>query len=356
MSPGHYFGAGPAALPAEVKQQINQAVIQYQDLPISILELSHRSDEFFRILDDARKLLVSLYSIPDNYHVLFMQGGASLQFDAVPLNLLGSMQHATYLDTGLWSRRAAKFAEKYAQVDLVNGLEQLGNKNCLLAQDKWKIKAETAYLFVTPNETVDGIALPEIESFEIPVVADMTSCLMMRPIDIARYGIIFSATQKTLGISGLTVVIVRDDLLARVSENTPYLLRYDEHVKENSIVNTSSVFACYVCKLMLEWIDQQGGVDEIVKQAEQRASLLYSAIDESEAWSNSICAAARSPINVVFDCQQKQMLEKFLSEAKQYNLTGLAGHRLKGGVRASMYCGTPLAAVEKLSELIRNIT
>ena len=356
MNTGHYFGAGPAALPQEVKQQINNAVINYKDLPVSILELSHRSDEFAAILEDARSLLRSLYSIPDNYHLLFMQGGASLQFDAIPLNLLGTLQRATYIDTGLWSRRAAGFAQKYAQVDLVNGLHELNNKQCLLAEEAWNIHSDAAYLYITPNETVDVIALPEVGHFDVPVVADMTSCFMMRPVDISRYGVIFAATQKTLGISGLTVVIVRDDLLDRADEDTPYLLRYDEHVKENSIVNTSSVFACYVCKLMLEWVDRQGGIVEMVKNAKHRASLLYSAVDESEVWSNSVCEAARSAINVVFDCPQRQTLELFLNKAKQHNLTGLEGHRLRGGVRASMYNGTPLEAVKQLSELIYDIS
>ena len=356
MNASHYFGAGPAALPQEVKQQIKKAVDQYEDLPVSILELSHRSDEFAVILEDARNLIRSLYSVPDNYHLLFMQGGATLQFDAVPLNLLGMSKHATYIDTGLWSRRAAGFAQKHIQVDLVNGLKEIDNNKCLLTEDAWNINSRAAYLYLTPNETVDGIALPEVGHFEIPVVADMTSCFMMRPVDVSRYGIIFAATQKTLGISGLTLVIVREDLLDLAAKDTPYLLRYDEHVRENSIVNTSSVFACYVCKLMLEWVDRQGGIEEMIKQAQQRASLLYSAVDNSEVWFNSICDSSRSTINVVFDCAQKQTLELFFNEVKQLKLTGLEGHRLKGGVRASMYNGTPLAAVEKLSELIREIS
>ena len=353
MSSSHYFGAGPAALPSEVKQQFQNAVLQYKNLPISILELNHRSQEFASILENAQSLLRNLYSVPDNYQILFMQGGATLQFDAVPLNLLGESRSATYIDTGMWSRRASEFAEKYTQVNLINGLEEVNGRTCCITPELWEIDSETAYLYVTPNETVDGITLPELPYFDVPVVADMTSCFLMRSVDISRYGIIFAATQKTLGISGLTVVIIRDDLLKHVSDRTPYLLRYDVYAKEHSIVNTSPVVACYICELMLDWIKRHGELDQMVKDANVRAQLLYSAIDESEFWLNSICGDSRSTINVVFDCQDQNTLGEFLCQAEQQGLTGLKGHRLKGGVRASMYNGTPVDVVKKLTEIIR---
>ncbi|MEM8844674.1 MAG: 3-phosphoserine/phosphohydroxythreonine transaminase [Pseudomonadota bacterium] len=354
MSSEHYFGAGPAAIPLAVKQQFQNAVIQYEDLPISILELSHRSEAFTEILEDARKALRSLYTIPDNYHILFMQGGATLQFDAVPLNLLGQSHQATYVDTGLWSHRAANFAEKYTQVNLISGLENVNGKSCCVSSSQWEYPKDSAYLYVVPNETVDGIALPEVEVIDMPIVADMTSCFLMRTLDVSRYGVIFSATQKTLGISGLTIVIIREDLLDKASAETPYLLRYDEHVKENSIVNTSPVVACYITKLMLKWVCDHGGLDQMIQEASSRAKMLYSTIDESDFWFNSVCNDSRSTMNVVFDCQDKNILSEFFERAEQQGLTGLKGHRQRGGVRASMYNGTPMEAVSQLTELMRN--
>ena len=353
-SHSHYFGAGPAALPVEVKRRIQKDVLQYQNTPVSILELSHRSEEFSFVIAEAQKLLRSLYAIPDNYHILFMQGGATAQFDAVPLNLLGSAKHATYLDTGIWSRKAANLASKYTQVNLVPGLVQ-GDKICCVSSDQWVIDKETAYFHITPNETVDGVALDEVACLNVPVVADMTSCLLMRGIDVSRYAVIYAGAQKTMGIAGITIVIVRDDVLNRVSEQTPDLFRYDLHVKENSIVNTSPVFACYVTKLMLEWVEKSGGIEVMVNEAKTRADLLYQSIDRNPCLSNRVCENNRSQINVVFNSPQQNLISDFLVKAQEHELTGLQGHRLVGGVRASMYNGTPIAAVNKLSELVQQV-
>ena len=349
----HYFGAGPAALPLEVKQQIQSNIVRFTESDISILELSHRSEEFALILDSARNLLRNLYSIPSNYHILFMQGGATAQFDAVPLNLLGTAKHMTYIDTGFWSRKAADLAKKYAEVTLLNGLAEADGKICCIDTDQWNVSNDSAYVHITPNETIDGIELRSIKEMSIPLVADMTSCLLMRPFDISQYGLIYAGTQKTLGIAGLTVVIVRDDLLQQVSEQTPHLYRYDIHVREKSLVNTTPVFACYVTQLMLDWVNKNGGVKSMATQAQRRAELLYSAIDENPNIVNNICVANRSSVNVVFDFLHPQALQTFLAATNERGLLGLAGHRLVGGVRASMYNGTPMAAVENLYELMR---
>ena len=283
-----------------------------------------------------------------------MPGGATLQFDAVPLNLVGKAKHTSYLDTGFWSRKSATLASKYIDVKLIAGLEQVDEKLCCIDSSQWKADKESAYLHVTPNETIEGVEFVGIEEMSVPVVADMTSCLLMQEIDVSKFGLIYAGTQKTLGIAGLTVVIVRDDLLGQISERTPDLLRYDLYAKQNSIVNTAPVFACYVTQLMLEWVSGNGGVAEMVKQANQRAELLYQAIDANPKFTNNVCQQNRSTINVVFACSQQSVIESLLSEAKQYGLTGLAGHRLIGGIRASMYNGTPLSAVKKLSELIES--
>ncbi len=352
----HYFGAGPAALPADVKQQVQKDVLQYSGTPVSILELSHRSEEFLTILNRSRVLLRSLYAIPENYQILFMHGGASSQFDAVPLNILGSSRHATYINTGLWSRKASQLARKYAEIELIEGLQEKGNLISCIDSRQWMRNKKSAYVHVTPNETVDGIELDDIAGLNVPVVADMTSCLLMKDIDVSQYAVIYAGTQKTMGIAGLTIVIVRDDMLDQASPVTPDMFRYDLHAKENSIVNTSPVFACYVAQLMLEWVKQHGGISEMVTLANQRSKLLYDVIGESTKLLNNIDPQYRSSINVVFDAVDNNVIDSIINKSLEQGLTGLAGHRLVGGIRASMYNGTPIEAVTKLQKIIQEIT
>ena len=349
----HYFGAGPAALPSAVKQQIQTDIIQYRNSPVSILELSHRTDEFSEILQRASHALRELYSIPDHYHILYMHGGATAQFDAIPLNLLGNARHAVYIDTGLWSRRAAEFAQKYGEVKVINALVNNNDEIRCIPSSEWKIDSTSAYVHVTPNETIDGVAFNDVPQTQVPIVADMTSCLLMQSFDVNDYGLIYAGAQKTLGIAGLAIVIVRDDLLNRVNDQTPWLYRYDVHVREQSKVNTTPVFACYVTQLMLGWVKQQGGVETMVEQAKLRANLLYKTIDKNSNLINNIASVNRSNINVVFDFSQQEKLEKFLRAAEEHGLYGLKGHRLVGGIRASMYNGTPMPAVKCLQELMQ---
>lgn len=350
----HYFGAGPAALPEEVKQQVQADIIEYQDARVSILELSHRSDYFADILHQAESLLRSLYAVPDDYEIVFMAGGATLQFDAVPLNFCGVDTQASYLDTGFWSRKAQSLASKHLTVKTVQGLINDSDQICCLPATEWQIDNNSAYLHVTPNETINGVEFVGVGDVDIPVVADVTSCLLMQNIEIQEFGILYAATQKSLGVAGLSVVIIRQDLLANVSPSTPDLLRYDLHVEHNSIVNTAPVFACYVAMLMLQWVQKQGGVSAMVKQAQQRSSLLYDAIDSNPSLVNHICKKNRSTINVAFDSTHDAVVANLLATAEQAGLIGLQGHRMAGGVRASMYNGTPLSAAEQLSEIIRS--
>ena len=351
----HYFGAGPAALPAAVKQQIQSDIIEYKDTGLSILELSHRSTAFAEILSHAQQQLRTLYAISSDYKIIFVQGGATGQFDAVPLNLLGSANHASYIHTGFWSSRAAEFAKKYATVQLVEGLQHDQAGICCTPTEQWQIDGKSAYIHVTPNETIDGIELKEIKHGSIPLVADATSCLLMRPFDISQYGLIYAAAQKTMGISGLTVIIVRTDLLDRVADTVPWLYRYDVHVRENSVVNTAPVFACYVTGLMLDWVVANGGIAQMHADASLRAERLYQAIDDNELLTNQICPNNRSCINIVFNFAVRENLNKFLTVAREQGLHGLEGHRMVGGVRASMYNGTPMPAVEKLQNIMQQM-
>lgn len=342
-------------MPSAVKQQIQPEIIQYKNTHLSILELSHRSEEFAQILSRAQQYLRDLYSISSKYKIIFMHGGATAQFDAVPLNLLGAAKQMTYINTGFWSKRSAKCAKKYGNVQLIEGLTQSNGSICCIPPAEWNINKDSAFVHITPNETIDGIELKQIENSSMPLVADATSCLLMRPFDINQFGLVYAGTQKTLGIAGLTVVIVREDLLDRAAEHTPWLYRYDVHVRENSIVNTAPVFACYVTELMLEWVSRQGGIAQMHADAQRRAACLYNAIDQSASLINTICDANRSDINVVFDFASKAKTEEFLRVAREQGLYGLEGHRMVGGIRASMYNGTPMHAVEKLNTLMQQV-
>ena len=348
----HYFGAGPATLPQEVKQKIQQDIHLYADTGVSILELSHRSEQFLSIINKAQTLLRDLYSVPENYNIIFMAGGASIQFDAVALNLVGDAKFASYLDTGFWSCKSAKFASKYTDVKIVEGLKKDSEKICCIKPEHLEVDEDSAYLHVTPNETINGVEFVDVKKTDVPVVADLTSCILMQDIDISNYGAVYAGTQKSLGIAGLSVVIIRDDLLDRVSDVTPDLLRYDLHVKENSIINTCPVFACYVAQLMLEWVANSGGIKAMVEQAKLRAELLYRAVDSNPKLVNNVCVDNRSAINVAFNSPDKIVIDELLARASQQGLIGLQGHRFAGGVRASMYNGTPISAVQKLAELI----
>jgi len=349
----HYFGAGPAALPFEVKQRIQKDIIEYEDSKLSILELSHRSEYFSNILDRSKTLLRELYAIPDNYQILFMAGGATLQFDAVPLNFSGKAKYASYLDTGFWSRKAGKLAKKYLDVKFVAGLIDHANEICCLSSSEWQVDAQSAYLHVTPNETINGVEFVGVGNVEVPVVADLTSCMLMQNIDVSKFGVLYAATQKSLGIAGLSVVIIRNDLLGGASQITPDLLRYDLHVENNSIVNTIPVFACYVAMLMLLWVKEQGGISVMVEQAKLRSKLLYDAVDSNSKLINNICKKNRSTINVAFTSNYQGVVTGLLDTAEKEGLIGLQGHRRAGGVRASMYNGTSIDAAKKLARLIR---
>lgn len=348
----HYFGAGPAALPDEVKQQIQQDIIEYQDSGVSILELSHRSDYFSDIIDQAKSLLRELYSLPADYQILFMAGGATLQFDAVPLNIAGQAKHASYLDTGFWSRKSGNVARKYIDIKYVQGLVEDANEICCLPSNEWHVDASTAYLHVTPNETINGVEFTQVGHINVPVVADLTSCILMQNLDISKFDVLYAATQKSLGIAGLSVVMIRDRLLKQVSNHTPDLMRYDLHVEHNSIVNTAPVFACYTALLMLKWVTQQGGIAGMVNLARQRSGLLYEAIDANSKFINNICPKNRSTINIAFNAQDENVTKRLIDQAQAEGLIGLHGHRRVGGIRASMYNGTPIDAAKKLAELI----
>ena len=342
------FSAGPAILPDSVIEKAQKAVFDWQGKGLSILSLSHRSDDFIAIAEQSIQDVRDLLAVPADYEVMFIAGGATQHFSMVPQNLAKKTDTAYYIDSGLWSKKAMKTAEPMLEV-LSSPLEIARP----MSENFHGIDSSCAYLHITPNETIDGIAyddLPEVT--DIPIVADMSSSIFSRAIDISKYGLIYAGTQKNMGISGLSLVIIRKDLLSRVRDITPPLYRYDTYVKDYGIHNTPPTFAWYVCALTLKWLKKEGGVLAMLRQNQQKAALLYAAIDQSDFFINTIPKAYRSMMNVVFQFKEPSTAANFFHQAQDAGLIGLSGHRVVGGVRASIYNAMPLEGVKALVEFM----
>lgn len=342
------FNAGPAALPTEVLEQAQKELLDWHNLGMSVMEISHRSKEFIALAAEAEQDLRDLLNVPKNYKVLFLQGGARLQFAMVPMNLLHGKNKVDYFSTGEWSKFAIKEAQKYAQVNLVADAAT-NNYKTIPAKNTWQLSADAAYVHFTSNETVNGLQFQtEPETGSIPLVADMSSDILSRPIDIAKYGLIYAGAQKNIGPAGLTLVIVREDLIGKPLPFTPIMMDYKAHADNDSMYNTPPTFAWYLAGLVFKWLKQQGGVAQIAKINQRKAQKLYQFIDESDFYKNDIDPNYRSQMNVVFTLPNKDMDEEFLKQAKAAGLTGLKGHKLVGGMRASIYNAVSEKAVDAL--------
>lgn len=333
---GYYFGAGPATLPEAIIKSAQSELLNWHDTGLSILELGHRTELFQALLANAKTLLRRLLNIPSNYQVLFLGGPARSQFAMVPMNLLSAEQNkALYAVSGLWSKLAFEEAKRMGvAADLLNTSN---------------ISTDTAYVYYTPNETIDGVytACPPIE--DIPIVADMTSCILSEVIDVSQFGLIFAGAQKNIGPAGLTTVIVRDDLLAiPPREALPCIFDYRVHAKNDSLYATPPVFQCEMAHRMFEWLESQGGVEAFEKESAEKSQMLYDYIDASPHYECLVEASMRSKINVCFSLTDESKLTQFLEEAVLAGLTGLKGHRVKGGLRASLYNAMPKAGVSAL--------
>ncbi|MDF2940932.1 MAG: serC [Gammaproteobacteria bacterium] len=337
------FSSGPAILPDEVLQEASEALINWKGTGTSILAISHRSDEFKAIANEAEQDLRALLSIPDTYHVLFLAGGASSQFAMVPMNLLGNKKSADYVNTGYWSNMAIHEAKQYCKVNVIaEGAEAALAKS-------WKIHPEAAYVHCVPNETVEGIAIAHIpDCGNVPIVADMSSCLLSAPIEVNRYGLIYAGSHKNIGPAGMTVVIVRKNLIQETLANTPSLYSYDLQAEHGSLFNTPPTFAWYVAGLVFKWLLKQGGLSAMAKLNQEKADLLYEAIDQSRLYQNTVPQACRSMTNVTFQLSDKRFEAAFLKEAKAQGLLNLKGHRSIGGLRASLYNAMPIEGVKAL--------
>lgn len=347
------FCSGPAILPEEVLLKAQSELLSYQGCGTSVMSLSHRSDAFLAILSQAESRLRSLLDIPPNYRVLFTQGGASAQFAAVALNLITSNKPAGYLDTGYWSQKAIAEARRYGSVEVVASTAAAGYKRAL-ADDDYSVSSDLSYLHYTPNETIDGVAFSAVpNSGRIPLVADMSSCILSEPVDISEFGLIYAGAQKNIGPAGLTVVIVREDLLKRSSGQVPRLMNYATLSEQNSMANTPPTFAIYMANLVFEWLLENGGLQAMQELNRRKSERLYQAIDNSRLFANSVEQHSRSKMNVPFTCASEQLNNLFVNQAEEAGLINLKGHRSRGGMRASIYNAMPYAGVEALVNFMR---
>jgi len=354
MSRVYNFSAGPAMLPEPVLQQAQAELPAWQNSGMSVMEMSHRGKEFIAIAEQAEADLRELLAIPANYKVLFLQGGASLQFAMVPLNLLRGGNEADYLNTGLWSKKAIAEAKKYCQVHLAINAEP-NNFTTLPAYDSLKSNPHAAYVHYTPNETINGLefhTIPEVG--DKPLVADMSSTILSRPLDVSKYGLIYAGAQKNIGPAGLTIVIVREDLTDNAMPGTPTMLMYKTHLDNQSMYNTPPTYAWYIAGLVFKWLKDQGGLTAMGERNQRKAAMLYAAIDQSEFYGNPVDPPYRSWMNVPFTIKNPELEKPFLAEAKTAGLVSLAGHRSVGGMRASIYNAMPEAGVQALIEFMND--
>lgn len=341
----HNFNAGPSILPKEVFEQASQAVLNYNDTGLSILEIGHRTPLFQAVMDEARGLLKELMQLDDDHEVLFLHGGASTQFMQVPMNLLDDKETAAYTDTGVWSSKAIKEAKLFGKVEIVCSSRDAGFT--FIPKD-FAVPNDAKYLHITTNNTIYGSQWQNIPKTSNCLVADMSSDILSRVIDFNQFGLIYAGAQKNIGAAGVNVVVVDKNILGKVKRSIPTIMDYRNHVKEGSMLNTPPVFAVYVCMLTLRWLKAQGGVAAIEKINNEKAALLYGAIDKSSIFKGTINKEDRSKMNVCFVMNDPSLETSFLEFAKQKGIIGIKGHRLVGGFRASLYNALPLSSVEVL--------
>jgi len=348
MSRVFNFSAGPAALPAEVLRQAQEELTDWQGSGMSVMEMSHRGKEFMSIAEQAEADLCELMAIPGNYKVLFLQGGASSQFAMVPLNLLGGKQLADYINTGSWSKKAIAEAKRYCRVQVAATTE--GSRFTTVPdQETLDLNPDAAYVHFTPNETIQGVEFPYLpDTGEIPLVADMSSTILSRPVDVSRYGVVYAGAQKNIGPAGLTVVIVREDLLGNAMEATPAMFNYQTHAGAGSMYNTPPTYSWYLAGLVFQWLKRIGGLQAMAEVNERKASNLYAAIDGSDFYNNPVAPHCRSWMNVPFTLADAELDATCLTEAKEAGMVTLKGHRSVGGMRASIYNAVSEQAVDAL--------
>lgn len=347
MSRAFNFCAGPAALPEAVLQQAREELLDFRGSGMSVMEMSHRDKVIVDLAERAERDLRDLLGISEDYSVLFLQGGASMQFAMVPMNLLGDAGKADYINTGQWSSKAIKEARRFCEVNVAASSEDR-NFSYVPARDTWKLSDDAAYVHYCPNETIGGVAYDFIPGVDKPLVADMSSTILSEPLDVNRFGLIYAGAQKNIGPAGIVVVIVRKDLLGRAGPTVPSMLDYKVHADNGSMYNTPPTFAWYLAGLVFQWLKAQGGVQAMAEINRRKAGKLYDFIDASGLYSNPVAPANRSRMNVPFVLADAKLDNDFLAGAEAAGLYNLKGHRSVGGMRASIYNAVPEAAVDAL--------
>jgi len=349
MSSVYNFCAGPAMLPVDVMKKAQSEFLNFADTGSSVMELSHRSKEFLVVAEQAEANLRKLMAIPENYKVLFCHGGGRGQFSAVALNLLGETKKADYIVSGSWSKLAAEEASHYGNINVFNAIEHTDGVQRIKPSSEWPISPDAAYVHYCPNETVDGIEIFEVPNTgNIPLVADMSSTILSREFDVSKFGLIYAGAQKNIGPSGLTLVIVREDLLGKAHLDTPSILNYEIQAKNGSMYNTPPTYAWYLAGLVFDWLLAKGGVSAMAEINHHKAQLLYQYIDQSTFYKNSIVPDNRSLMNIPFWLADDSLSAEFVKQAEAQGLTALKGHRMVGGMRASIYNAMPIEGVQAL--------
>lgn len=341
------FSAGPAVLPVPVLLKAQSELLNYQGSGQSVLELSHRSDLFETILHETQSLLRELMDIPDEYRVLFLQGGATLQFSMLPLNLATNRQMVDFIDTGSWSQKAIKDAQAYATTRILASSASDGYRSIPVEA----VTSDADYLHITWNNTLEGTTYTKAPQVGVPLVADFSSSILSEPIDIRQFDVVYAGAQKNLGSAGMTLVIIKDELLQRTPQSSGSYLRYDTHAKHHSLYNTPPTYSIYLTKLVLEWIKEQG-FETVVQRNRQQAAALYTYLDQSTLFSNAVAISDRSRMNVPFSTGQVELDAQFLEFAERNQLVNLKGHRSVGGMRASLYNAMPNSGVDALLSVL----
>lgn len=347
------YSAGPSMLPLAVLEKAQKEMVNYANSGMSVMEISHRSGLFTEIITQAEQLLRKLMNIPENYKVLFLQGGASQQFAMVPLNLLTKSGKADYINTGSWSKKAIKEAKKYGEISVIASSED-GNYSYIPAFDPNMIDPEADYIHITTNNTIEGTAYSEIpDTGGIPLVADMSSNILSVEMDVSKFGLIYAGAQKNIGPAGLTVVIIREDLIGNAKDTCPTMLDYKTHSENDSLYNTPPTYGIYMAKLVFEWLDELGGLKEMERINREKAGILYDFLEESSMFSSPVQKESRSIMNIPFISPSDELDAEFVKKAKSAGLETLKGHRSVGGMRASIYNGMPVEGVKALVQFMK---
>lgn len=345
------FSPGPATLPPSVLQEAARDIINFHDKGIGLIELSHRSKEFMAVAEEAETLIRELLEVPDNYKVLFLQGGASSQFFMIPMNLLADGKKATYLNTGTWSKKAIKEAKLFGDIEVAYSSEE-SKFNRVPKDSEYTVDPKSEYLYFVTNNTIYGTQFMQMPKSDTMLVADMSSDILSRPVDVNRFGIIFAGAQKNMGPAGVTIVIIREDLLDRCADTIPTMLNYKTHADKESMFNTPPCFAMYCVGRVMNWLKEQGGVTAMEKINRRKAGILYDAIDATDFYRGHAESGSRSLMNIAFNLPTSELEAQFIAEAAAVGFDGLKGHRSIGGCRASIYNAFPEEGVERLVDFM----